>query len=163
MPQSKKPRKQHKPKPKFHPVHGSGTMSSQDIIQQSLAKTEPDANWEDVYDAIYTGIQSNKFRMLRHKNSLLFFQVETPVASNMHIFTTESPEELKKSFVEFGKAFKASGYKKMTGTVPSNNRAILRLLRNANNLGFKIQETPIYANEGDVEPSEYDIVIEIGK
>lgn len=162
MPKSEKPRKQHKQEKK-NPLHGSGTMSAQDIIQQSIAKTEPNENWEDVYDAIYTGIQSNKFRMLRHKNSLLFFKVEPPIASDIHIFTTENPEELKKSFVEFGKAFKASGYKQMTGTIPVSNRALLRLMRNANNLGFNIQETPVYAYEGSDKPSEYNVVVEVGK
>jgi hypothetical protein len=163
MPQSAKPRKQHKPKPKFHPVHGSGTMSSQDIVRESLAKSDPNEDWQRAYGAMYAGIQSNKFRMLRHKNSLLFFKVESPIATNVHIFTTEGPAELMKSFIEFGKAFKASGYKQMTGRIPAKDTVLLRLMRRANDIGFKISETPVYAFEGSNKVNAYDVVVEVGK
>jgi len=163
MPQSDKPRKEYKPKSKLHPVHGSGTMSSQEIVEQSLAKSQPEEDWKKAYGAMYAGIQSNKFRMLRHKNSLLFFKVESPIASNVHIFTTESPAELMKSFIEFGQAFKVAGYKQMKGRIPAKDTVLLRLMRRANDIGFKIDETPVYAFEGSNKVVAYDVVVEVGK
>lgn len=163
MPQSDKPRKEYKPKSKLHPVHGSGTMTSQEIVEQSLSKSDPNQDWKQAYGAMYAGIKSDKFRMLRHKNSLLFFKVESPIASNVHIFTTESPAELMKSFIEFGRAFKAAGYKEMKGRIPAQDTILLRLMKRANDIGFKIQEKPVYAFEGSNKVSAYDVVVEVGK
>jgi hypothetical protein len=163
MPTSEKPRKEYKPKTNLNDLVKGETLSSQEIVKQSLAKSNPYEDWEKAYGAMYAGIKSDKFRMLRHKNSLLFFKVEPPVASHIHIFTTESPAELMKSFVEFAKAFKVAGYKKMTGRISSKDTILLRLMRRANDIGFEISETPIYAFEGNNKVGAYDVVVKVGK
>jgi hypothetical protein len=110
-------------------------MSTQDIVQQSMERTEPGVDWEEVYAYMYHGLQSPNFRMIRRRNSLLFFQVTPPVARNMHLFTTDDQEELKISIKEFFKVLKIAGYKKGVGEV--QNPAILRLMRMA---GIKVKE-----------------------
>jgi len=163
MPKSAKPRKEYKPKTNLNDSVKGETLSSQEIVKESLAKSNPYENWEKAYGAMYSGVKSNKFRMLRHKNSLLFFKVEPPVASHVHIFTTESATDLMKSFVEFAKALKVSGYKKITGRISAKDVVLLRLMRRANDIGFEISETPIYAFEGSNKVGAYDVVVKVGK
>jgi hypothetical protein len=110
-------------------------MSTQDIVQQSLARTQPGVDWEEVYAYMYHGLQSPNFRLIRRRNSLLFFQVTPPVARNMHLFTADDQEELKISLQEFFKVLKIAGYTKGVGEV--ENPAILRLMRRA---GIKLKE-----------------------
>jgi hypothetical protein len=110
-------------------------MSTQDIVQQSLARTQPGVDWEEVYAYMYHGLQSPNFRLIRRRNSLLFFQVTPPVARNLHLFTTDDQEELKTSMQEFFKVLKIAGYKKGVGEV--ENPTILRLMRMA---GIKLKE-----------------------
>lgn len=140
-----------------------GTKTTQEIVEQSLAKTDPNQDWKQAYAAMYAGIKSNKFRMLRHGDSLLFYKVEPPVASKVHIFSTEEPAKMMKSFVEFAKAFQNAGYKKMTGRIAASNTILLRLMRRANDIGFKISETPVYAFEGSNKVNAYDVVVEVSK
>jgi hypothetical protein len=146
-----------------NPLYGSGTKSTQDIVRESLAKTSPSEDWKQAYGAMYAGIKSNKFRMLRHGDSLLFFKVEPPIASNVHIFSTDDPSKMMKAFVEFGKAFKVAGYKQMRGRISAKNTILLRLMRRANDIGFKISEKPVYAFEGSNKVLAYDVVVEVGK
>ena len=110
-------------------------MSTQDIVQQSMARTHPGEDWEEIYAYMYHGLQSPHFRMIRRRNSLLFFQVTPPVARNLHLFTADDQEELKTSMQEFFKVLKIAGYKKGVGEV--ENPAILRLMRMA---GIKLKE-----------------------
>ena len=110
-------------------------MSTQDIVQQSMERTQPGVDWEEVYAYMYHGLQSPHFRMIRRRNSLLFFQVTPPVARNVHLFTVDDQQEVKTSLQEFFKVFKIAGYKKVTGEVESP--AILRLMRMS---GIKLKE-----------------------
>jgi hypothetical protein len=114
-------------------------MSTQDIVRISMERTQPGIDWEEVYAYMYHGIQSSKFRMLRRRDSLLFFQVTPPVARNMHLFTADDQSELKVSLQEFFKALKIAGYKKGVGEV--ENPATLRLMRMAG-LEVKQAKTP---------------------
>ena len=113
-------------------------MSTQDIVQKSMARTHPGEDWEEIYAYMYHGLQSPHFRMIRRRNSLLFFQVDPPVARNVHLFTADDQEEVKVSLQEFFKVFKIAGYKKVTGEV--ENPAILRLMRMS---GLKVKESKL--------------------
>ena len=113
-------------------------MSTQDIVQKSMARTHPGEDWEEIYAYMYHGLQSPHFRMIRRRNSLLFFQVDPPEARNVHLFTADDQEEVKVSLQEFFKVFKISGYKKVTGEV--ENPAILRLMRMS---GLKVKESKL--------------------
>ena len=110
-------------------------MSTQDIVRQSIERTQPGVDWEEVYAYMYHGLQSPHFRLLRRRNSLLFFQVTPPVARNLHLFTVDDQKELKASMQEFFKALKIAGYKKGVGEV--ENPTVLRLMRMA---GIKLKE-----------------------
>ena len=110
-------------------------MSTQDIVRQSMERNQPGIDWEEIYAYMYHGLQSPHFRLIRRRNTLLFFQVTPPVARNMHLFTTDDQKELKISLQEFFKVLKIAGYTKGIGEV--ENPAILRLMRMA---GIKLKE-----------------------
>ena len=135
---------------KKNPLHGSGTMTTQEIVKLSVERMEPGADWEMVYGHLYAGIKSNKFRMLRCGDSLLFFKVDAPIASGAHIFSADPQEKLLHALREFGQSLKAAGYKKITGTV--RNASLLRLIRKANSIKFQVSDTPIkaYGDTGQV-------------
>jgi len=159
-----KQHKHHKEhKPKKNPLHGTGTMTTQEIVQQNVERMEPGQDWKQVYSYLYHGIQSNKFRMLRHHNSLLFFKVESPVASNAHIFTTDKQEDIVKALTAFGRSLHVSGFTQLTAfvRVPS----LLRLIRKANSQKFEVHDEAVrpYGDTGEVTGYKLKINLKAGK
>ena len=146
MPQSEKPRKEYK----SPPVYGSGTETTQEIVKKSLERMDPSADWEMVYGHVYAAIKSNKFRALRHGNTILFFRVQNPTASQAHLFSTDRQEKFLEALQDFGKSLKVAGYKTLTG--PVRNASLLRLIRKANSLKFQVQDSPIraYGDHGEI-------------
>jgi hypothetical protein len=150
MPKSAKPRKEYKPNSSKNSLHGSGTMTTQEIVKRSTERMDPSADWENVYSHVYGAIKSDKFRALRHGDTILFFRVQTPVASQAHIFSADPQEKLLEALREFGRSLKIAGYKKLTGIV--RNASLLRLIRKANSIKFEVNDKPIraYGDSGEV-------------
>ena len=76
MPKSAKPRKEYKPDAKFSIPTSNETLSTQEIVKRSMERMDPSADWENVYSHVYAAIKSDKFRALRHGDTILFFQVQ---------------------------------------------------------------------------------------
>lgn len=150
MPKSEKPKKEYKPDPKKNSLHGSGTMTTQEVVKRSMERMDPSADWENVYSHVYAAIKSNKFRALRHGDTILFFQVQSPVASQAHIFSADPQDKFLEALREFGQSLKLAGYKKLTGIV--RNASLLRLIRKANSIKFEVNDSPIraYGDSGEV-------------
>lgn len=138
-------------------LHGTGSMTTQEIVKQSVERMEPGADWEMVYGHVYAAIKSNKFRVMRCGNTLLFFKITPPEASMCHIFSTDKQEDLMHALREFGRCLGASGYKKITGIV--RNASLLRILRKANSIKFKVNDTPIrsHGDSGEIVGYKLDI------
>jgi hypothetical protein len=98
----------HMPPPKIEEK-----LTPQEIVKRSMERMDPSADWENVYSHVYAAIKSNKFRALRHGETILFFQVQSPVASQAHLFSADPQEKFLEALREFGKALKISGYKKL--------------------------------------------------
>lgn len=157
MTKSNKNHKENKEdKPKKNPLHADGTMTTQEIVQKNIERLDQGQDWKQVYSYLYHGIQSNKFRMLRHHDSLLFFKVESPIASNAHIFTTDNREDVVKALTAFGRCLHIAGFTQLTAfvRVPS----LLRLIRKAK---FKVQDEAVrpYGDTGEV--TGYKITIDL--
>lgn len=150
MPTSAKPRKEYKPNSKFSIPIGNETLSTQEIVKRSVERMQPGADWENIYSHIYAAIKSDKFRALRHGDTILFFRVQSPIASRAHIFSADPQEKFLEALREFGKALKNGGYKKLTGIV--RNASLLRLIRKANSIKFEVNDSPIraYGNSGEI-------------
>jgi hypothetical protein len=133
-----------------NPLHGSGSMTTQEIVKRSVERMEPGADWENVYSHVYAAIKSDKFRALRCGDTILFFKVDSPIASQAHLFSADPQDKFLDALLEFGKALKAAKYKKLTGTV--RNASLLRLIRKANSIKFEVNDTPIraYGDTGQI-------------
>jgi hypothetical protein len=64
---------------KKNALHGSGTMTTQEIVKRSVERMEPSADWENLYSHVYEAIKSDKFRALRHGDTILFFRSQIPL------------------------------------------------------------------------------------
>jgi hypothetical protein len=150
MPKSEKPRKEYKPDQKKNSLYGSGTMTTQEIVKRSTERMDPSADWENIYSHVYGAIKSDKFRALRHGDTILFFRIQSPVASQAHIFSADPQEKFLEALREFGKSLKIAGYKKLTGVV--RNASLLRLIRKANSIKFEVNDKPIraYGDSGEI-------------
>jgi len=100
-----------------HHLHGSGTMTTQDIVKESCKKYYPNEDWERIYAFLHAAVESNKFRIFRHHNSLLLYHINGKNAEHCYLFTTDSGKQLVKAFQEMAKAFKVSGFKKIVTDV----------------------------------------------
>lgn len=127
MPKSEKPRKQYKPEPKKNPLHGSGTMTPQEIVQHSCAIYYPERDWRQVYTWVYKAIQSNEYRMLREHNTLFLYKVNPPVAEHCYLFTADDTKTIIKAFKNGCKALKTAGYNRIETDVLDPQ--IIRLAR----------------------------------
>lgn len=140
-----------------------GKLTTQEIVEKSLAKSAPGEDWKKYYHVMYRELQGNQYRMMRHGDTLLLFKVTPPVANDVHIFSADDGERLMEAFLGFARGFKLAGYKEMRGRLPAQNSILLRLMRRANKIGFDIKETPVYQFEGSTSPDAYDIVVKVSK
>jgi hypothetical protein len=150
MPRSEKPRKEYKADAKNIDLAKDETLSTQEIVKRSVERMQPGADWENIYSHVYAAIKSDKFRAIRHANTILFFQVQSPIASKAHLFSADPQEKFLEALREFGQALKNGGYKKLTGIV--RNASLLRLIRKANSIKFEVNDSPIraYGDSGDI-------------
>lgn len=150
MPKSAKIRKEYNSDLNKNSLFGSGTMTTQEVVKRSIERMDPSADWENVYSHVYAAIKSNKFRALRHGDTILFFKVDSPTASQAHIFSADPQEKFLEALRQFGQSLKIAGYKKLTGIV--RNASLLRLIRKANSIKFEVNDKPIraYGDEGEI-------------
>lgn len=109
MPKSAKPRKEYNSNSKTQLPKIEEKLTTQEIVKRSMERMDPSADWENVYSHVYAAIKSNKFRALRHGETILFFQIQSPVASQAHLFSADPQEKFLEALREFGKALKVAG------------------------------------------------------
>jgi hypothetical protein len=150
MPKSAKPRKEYNPNSKMPPPKVDEKLTPQEIVKRSMERMDPSADWENVYSHVYGAIKSNKFRALRHGDTILFFRVQTPVASQAHIFSADPQDKFLEAIREFAKSLKIAKYTKITGIV--RNASLLRLIRKASAPNIEVNDKPIraYGDSGEV-------------
>jgi hypothetical protein len=127
MPTSEKPRKQYQQPKQKNPLHGSGTMTTQEIVQHSAEKYYPDIDWRKVYTWCYQAIQSNEYRMLREHNTLFLYHINGTTADHCYLFTADDTKQIIKAFKNGCKALKTAGFKRIETDVLDPQ--IIRLAR----------------------------------
>jgi hypothetical protein len=112
-----------------NPLHGSGTMTTQEIVQHSAAKYYPDRDWRQVYTWCYKAIKSNEYRMLREHNTLFLFKINKPKKQAEHcfLFTADDTKTIVKAFKRGCHALKISGFQSIETDVLDPQ--IIRLAR----------------------------------
>jgi hypothetical protein len=79
---------------KRQPKFREGKASTEEIVKRTVERLDPDGDWNEVYDAVYSALQTDQFRMLRSGDTLAFYHVNTPIADEAHLFTIEKQEDL---------------------------------------------------------------------
>jgi len=136
-----------------------GKASTEEIVKRTVERFDPDGDWNEVYDAVYSALQTDQFRMLRSKDTLVFYHVNTPIADEAHLFTIEKQEDLMESLRDLGKAFKNAGFKKIKGA--TEFPSVLRIIRKANTINFVVKDKALraYGESGPVIGYEFEIEV----
>jgi hypothetical protein len=136
-----------------------GKASTEEIVKKTVERLDPDGDWEEVYDAVYSALQTNQFRMLRSGDTLLFYHVNTPIADEAHLFTIEKQEDLMESLRDLGQAMKIAGFTKIKGT--TEYPSILRIIRKANTINFVVRDKALraYGESGPIIGYEFEIEV----
>ena len=136
-----------------------GKASTEEIVKQTVERLDPEGDWNEVYDAVYSALQTDQFRMLRSGDTLLFYHVNTPIADEAHLFTIEKQEDLMESLRDLGQAMKIAGFKKIKGT--TEFPSILRIIRKANTINFVVRDKAVraYGESGPIIGYEFEIEV----
>lgn len=136
-----------------------GKASTEEIVKRTVERLDPDGDWNEVYDAMYSALQTDQFRMLRSGDTLLFYHVNTPIADEAHLFTIEKQEDLMESLRDLGQAMKTAGFKKIKGA--TEYPSILRIIRKANTINFVVRDKAIraYGESGPIIGYEFEIEV----
>ena len=137
----------------------SGKASTEEIVKRTVERLDPDGDWNEVYDAVYSALQTDQFRMLRSGDTLAFYHVNTPIADEVHLFTIEKQEDLMESLLDIGQAFKNAGFKKIKGV--TEFPSILRILRKANTINFAVRDRALrsFGESGPIIGYEFEIEV----
>jgi len=112
-----------------NPLHGSGTMTTQEIVEHSSKKFYPNRDWKQIYMWLHQAIASNEYRMLREHNTLFLFKKNGNVAEHCYMFSADDAKTIVKAFERGAKIFKLSGFNKIETDVLDPN--VIRLARYA--------------------------------
>lgn len=136
-----------------------GKASTEEIVKRTVERLDPDGDWEEVYDAVYSALQTDQFRMLRSGDTLAFYHVNTPIADEAHLFTIEKQEDLMESLRDLGQAFKKAGFTKIKGV--TEFPSVLRILRKANTINFAVRDKALrsFGESGPVIGYEFEIEV----
>jgi len=85
--------------------------TTQEIIQNDPKIKASKADWKRLYSVIYQSVKSNKYRVLRHKDTLCWIELLPDSGARYTIFTADSPEELPALKKEFIQAMQAAGFR----------------------------------------------------
>jgi len=108
-------------------------MSTQDIVKDSTEVKESGMDWRKAYAAIYQSIQSPKYRVIRHNNTLFWYRIDSPGVAQMFVFNADSYKNLFRNFKEFAKAMHVAGFKTVYGDTHDLN--IINLIKR---IGFPV-------------------------
>jgi len=136
-----------------------GKASTEEIVKRTVERLDPDGDWEEVYDAVYSALQTDQFRMLRSGDTLAFYHVNTPIADEEHLFTIEKQEDLMESLRDLGQAFKKAGFTKIKGV--TEFPSVLRILRKANTINFAVRDKALrsFGESGPIIGYEFEIEV----
>ena len=111
-------------------------MTTQEIIKQSC-KVEG-IDFKKTYTALAKLLETDKFRVMRYGNSLLFYAITEPKKAHVFLETADTGTELLNAMRDFDKALRMSGFVEATMSV--KNPQILSLIQRA---GMQFTTAPL--------------------
>lgn len=122
----------------------SKQMTTQEIIRDSDEVKEAKADWKQVYAAVYTTIQQNTHRVLRHGNTLAWIELLPDDVARLFIFNADTHKNFLKNMKEFAKALDRGGFKSVFGE--THNPQMIEVMKR---LGYPVTvETVGTDNQG---------------
>jgi hypothetical protein len=102
-------------------------MTPQEIVQNSTEVKEMKTDWKKVYAALHASIESNKYRVMRHGNTLFWYRIDKPKVAQMYVFNADNYKNLFANTTMFAKAMHKAGYELVYGETQDMN--MINLMR----------------------------------
>lgn len=96
-------------------------MTPQEIVQNSTEVKEMKMDWKKVYATLYGSIESNKYRIMRHGNTLFWYRIDKPKVAQMYVFNADNYKNLFKNTTMFARAMHKAGYEYVYGETHDMN------------------------------------------
>ena len=122
-----------------------------DILKSDVEQTN--ANFDEVYAMLKSGIDSGKMRIMRSGNTLFTYSIMQPGVAEVHLSTLDNPNKLVTAIQDFYNAMKAAGFKTLVTT--TDNSQIARVL-NVAKLPVRVSQVP-----GTQGQAQYQLTIEV--
>jgi hypothetical protein len=102
-------------------------MTTQEIVKADCERYGFD--YESFYRDLHGAIKSGKWRILRHGNTLLLYELTGPHMADMHIITADTVPKLVLALREFDRGMRAAGFTHRTANIAGDS--LLPVLRRA--------------------------------
>lgn len=109
--------------------------TTQDIIKEAVGERQ---NWKDVYKAVYTTVQMNTHRVLRHGNTLVWLKLLPNQNVEMFVFTADKKQEAVGNLAECLKAALAAGFQEIYFDAPYEDA-----FEFLEPMGFRVDSAPV--------------------
>lgn len=90
-------------------------MTPQEIVKNSTEVKESKMDWKKVYAALHASIESNKYRIMRHGNTLFWYKIDKPKVAQMYVFNADNYKNVFKNTTMFAQAMHKAGYEYVYG------------------------------------------------
>ena len=113
-------------------------MTTQDVIKNSIEVKTSGQDWKQVYALLAKLVENDKFRLVRHGNTIFTLLIVEPHVGQVFSFNAEkSFKDYVRAIKDFARALEASGYKKITAK--NTNLQLINVLKNA---GYNVESEP---------------------
>lgn len=109
------------------------------VIMSSASQQNLPVKGKQLIDQIKLSCKTGKFAIMRAKNTIFWYHIDSPEMVNVTIFNTDSLEQMAKNLRSFGQALSVAGYKYWY--IETNDEPILRAIR-LSRVPTKIQQIP---------------------
>lgn len=99
----------------------------EEIIRQDVQRTGGD--FDTVYDGLEKSINEGKTRILRHNNTLLIYNITSKGVAEVHLATSEAPNEIIEALKSFYHSFKVAGFTALHSEI--DDPQIIRIIQMA--------------------------------
>lgn len=119
-------------------------MSVQDVIKNSHEMKKSGEDWKRVYIMMHKLLQGNKFRLVRHGDTIFAIFISAPHEATIVTFNAEkSFKNYIRNIREFAKAMVIAGYEKVIAKGVN-----IQVANAVQHSGYTVELEPIAENEG---------------
>jgi hypothetical protein len=102
-------------------------MTTQEIVRNSDEFKNMGKEWERVYAKIHQSLKTNRYRIMRHNNTLFWYRIDEPGVAQLFTINADKPLMFLRNFKEFCKAMEAARFREVYGI--TENPQMLEMLK----------------------------------